>query len=124
VWAVCGFVVPLVVVERIESYTANRRLEDFIHRTNQIREGMSEAEVRATAGPPDKVVSDLRSPTDPFAVAASCRDTNGTAAMLYTYEHVGWIGERLGATSSILTEVVCLDDRRTVVNTYSEMMHF
>jgi hypothetical protein len=123
-WTGCGGVVCLVVVASIESYTANRKFDEFLRRTGQIREGMTEAEVRASAGQPDRFVTDLGSAIDPLTTAASCPETNGSAAMLYTFVYAGWIGERLGAISGMTTEVVCLNDRRIVVDTYSQIVHF
>jgi hypothetical protein len=123
-WAACGVVALLVVIERIEGYTANRKLEVFLHRMRHIREGMTEVEVRTAAGVPDEFLSDLGTPTDRFSVGGSCREMKGTSAMLYTFEYMGWIGERLRAVSSIMTEVVCLDERQVVVKTYSQITQF
>jgi hypothetical protein len=129
VWRLtCGIVglgLVLVVVESIETYTAHRRHEEFIRRTGPIHEGMTEADVKAVAGPPDGFVTDFGSTTNDDAVGAPCRKANGIAAMLYTFEHCGWMCEHLGLMSGgSVTEVVCLDDRRIVVKTYLEMIHY
>ena len=124
-WGLVGLGLVLVTVESIEIYTATRRHEEFIRRTVPIYEGMTEADVRAVAGAPDKLVTDIGSTTDSNAPGASCRKSNGTAAMLYTFEHCGWMCEHLGLMSGgSSTEVVCLDDRRIVVNTYLELVHY
>ena len=124
-WGVVGLALILVAVGSIETYTANSRHEEFFQRTGPIREGMTEAEVRAVSGAPDTFVTDIGSATDRDAVAGSCREKNGTAAMLYSFEYCGWICEHLGLMSGgSVTEVVCLDDRRIVVNIYSELVHY
>lgn len=123
-WATCGVIAFAIVIERTDSYTANRKLDVFIHRVGQIREGMTEVEVRSAAGDPDKLLSDLTSPADRLFVDESCYERNGTSALLYTFEYMGWIGERLHSASSIITEVVCLDNRRIVIKTYQQITRF
>lgn len=83
-----------------------------------------ESDVRAAAGPPETLVTDLGRPTDPSAVGAACRAANATAAMLYTLDVHGWFGGRPGRTSGIDTVVVCLDARRIVVSTHMELLTF
>ena len=125
-WGVVGLGLIFVTVESIEFYTAKRRYEEYLRRrTVPIVHGMTEAEVRAVAGAPDKLVTDLGSTTDGHAPGASCRESNGTTAMLYTFEHCGWMCEHLGLMSGgSSTDVVCLDNRRIVVNTYLELVHY
>ena len=128
-WGVVGLVLSLalilVTVVSSEFYTMRRRHEEFVRRTAPIREGMTEIEVRAVAGAPDEFVTGIGSTTDRHAPAASCRETNGTAAMLYVFEICGWTCEHLGRQSSgIFTEVVCLDDRRIVLNRHQKRLYF
>ena len=120
---IAGAVLILVVIWTIETYTANRRFEEFIRRTGQIHDGATETDVLAVAGPPNKLLTDLGS-TDSLSIGASCRKANGAAAMLYDFEYHGWVGERLGLRSSIYTEVMCLDKGGIVVKRYSEMIFF
>lgn len=124
VWAACGVIAFPVVIERADRYTANRKLDVFIHRVGQIREGMTEVEVSSSAGNPDQLLSDLTSPANRRFVDESCHERNGTSALLYTFEYMGWIGERLHSASSIITEVVCLDNRRIVIKTYQQITRF
>lgn len=120
-----GLVVVLIAAGSIETCTASRRHEAFMRRTGPIDEGMTEAAVTAVAGAPDTFVTGISSATDRNAVGAHCREANGTAAMLYIFEHCGWICDHVGLMSAgSVTEVVCLDDRRIVVNTYSEMLQY
>jgi hypothetical protein len=48
-------------VGSIETYTVNRRHEEFSRRTGPIRKGMTETEVRAVAGAPNQFVTDIAS---------------------------------------------------------------
>jgi hypothetical protein len=120
--AVTAAVAGLVAIENV---TAQRRFEAHSSRMLSIREGMSDAEVYAAAGPPHELVLDLGDETDPLVSASSCRDANGVTALLYSTEYLGWISRELGASpSSVQTDVVCLDDRRIVVKKYVQTMHF
>jgi hypothetical protein len=125
-WGAVGLIVVIVAIETIETYTIRRRSEEFWRRVGPIREGMTETEVRAVAGAPGKFVTGIGSTTDRDAAGASCREANSTAAMLYSFEHCGWMCEQLSlsSTSGTSTEVVCLDDRRMVVKTYLEMIKY
>jgi hypothetical protein len=98
-----GLVLLLVAVEAIEVYTVTHRSEEFWRRVGPIREGMTEAEVRAVAGAPDEFVTGIASTTDRYVAGASCGEASGTAA-----------------SSGSTTEVACLDDRRIVMKTYLE----
>jgi hypothetical protein len=125
-WGLVGLGLVFLTVESIEIYTASRRHEEFLRRTVPIYEGMTETEVRAVAGAPDKLVTDIGSTSDGSAPGAACRESNGSSAMLYAFEHCGWMCEHLGLPSGgRSTEVVCLSDRRrVVVNTYLELVHY
>ncbi len=108
----------------IENVTAQRRFEEHSSRMLSIREGMSEADVYAAAGPATELVLDLGNDTDPLSIASSCGNANGVTALLYSTEYQGWISRELGASpSSVQTDVICLDDRRIVVKKYGQMMH-
>jgi hypothetical protein len=122
---ILGLVLLLIAAGSIETCTADRRYEAFLRQTGPIYEGMTEAAVMAVAGAPDTFVTDISSATDRNAVGAHCRETNGTAAILYIFEYCGWMCEHLDLMSAGSdTKVVCLDDRRIVVNTYSEMLQY
>ena len=125
-WGSVGLVLLFVAVEAIETYSGYRRSQEFFRRTGPIREGMTETDVRAVAGEPDRLVSDLGSTTGRDAAGASCRETHATAAMLYSFVHCGWMCEQLALSSSSgsSTRVVCLDERRIVVKTYLETIIF
>lgn len=123
-WGVIGVVAVLASTATIEICTSIYRMEEFIHRTGQIREGMTESEVRAAAGVPETLIADLERVTDPYAEGASCRGEHSRAAMLYTSKSHGWFGGYLGWTYGIDTVVVCLDARRIVVSTHMELLTF
>lgn len=120
-WIVGGLIALLVAVEAVDRYSSNRRWEAFHARVGQIREGMSEAEARAIAGPPDDVQWDLRPTAEPTRDRSWCRDAKASAALTYSLESQGWIGAKLGISDGILTVVVCLDDNRRVVKTFNEI---
>jgi hypothetical protein len=106
-----------VGVEWIDDYTAMRRSEAFHRRVGQIREGMSESEVRTLAGPPDEAQSAVNVDRMPQCGATA------TAVMAYSNSNAGWISEKLDIPSGSSTIVVCLDDSRRVTKTYLELMH-
>ena len=123
-WGVIGVIAVLASIATIEICTSIYRINEFIERTGRIREGMTESEVRAAAGVPETVITDLERATDGYAPWTSCRAKHSTAAMLYTHNSHGWFAGYLGRTSGIDTVVVCLDARRIVVNTYMELLMF
>jgi hypothetical protein len=113
-WSTVGLVALIAGIDTIERYGANRRHEEFIRRTGHIREGMTEAEVRGAAGVPNDIVTARESDFS----TRSCLKAGGSAALLYSHNDQGWLGERLGVASGGSTFVVCLDASRVVISTY------
>jgi hypothetical protein len=123
-WSVVAVVALLAVLCGVEIHTAQSRITEFIQRTGEIREGMTEAQVTAVAGAPDRVVANLAGATGLFADGRSCREANANAAMVYALDLHGLVGDHLGLTSGTFTRVVCLDARRIVTKTSLEMIQF
>jgi hypothetical protein len=123
VWGAMGLITVLIVIERVEKYTADGRAEEFFSRVTQIREGMSETDVRRVAGVPSEIVTNSANDNE-FRHGAECLNAGAAQAFLYTLDHKGWFGERLALSSGTSILVVCLDrsgvvtDQHMVLVTY------
>jgi hypothetical protein len=117
-WGSVGGAALIGAVDRIESYSQKRVLDEFNERMQRVRVGMTETDVVAIAGPATRVYLDVRALTDATDEVRACRAANGTKALAYIVEQAGTIRHRLSiAASESATRVICLDARGVVLST-------